>query len=144
MKNIFILAAILVIVVGLAVGLTRPNKISLVKPSTPELVEEIGQESYVDYSELALANASENGRAVLFFKANWCSTCSALDKELINETGELPEDVTVLKLNYDKEKELKKKYKVIIQHTLVQVDENGEELKKWVGGGVETIKQQLI
>ena len=98
---------------------------------------------YVDYSDAALASATENGRAVLFFKANWCSTCSVLDKELINEEGELPIDATILKLDYDKEKELKKKYGVTIQHTLVLVDDEGEEAKKWVGGGIETIKQQI-
>ncbi len=106
--------------------------------------DEASRGSYVDYSEEALAQAAETGRAVLFFKASWCSTCSVLDEELLNEIGELPPDVTVLKINYDKAKELKKKYNVTIQHTLVQVDEDGEELKKWVGGGVETIKQQLI
>ncbi len=153
MKNIIILLVILGVVAGVAVGVTRQDEVVAPQPSSrPVSViesvgkaeEKVGQGSYVDYSEAALASASKDGRAVLFFKANWCSTCSVLDEELINETGELPEDVTVLKVNYDKAKDLKKQHNVTVQHTLVQVDEDGRELKKWVGGGVDAILEQLI
>jgi hypothetical protein len=43
--------------------------------------------------------------------------------------------VTILKTDYDKETELKKKYGVTYQHTLVQVDKSGNMIKKWSGGG---------
>lgn len=38
-----------------------------------------------------------------------------------------------MKVNYDNSKELKTKYGVTYQHTLVQVDKDGKLLKKWAG-----------
>ena len=46
-------------------------------------------------------------------------------------------------MNYDTEDELKKQYGITQQHTLVQIDSDGNEVEKWIGGGIETIKQQL-
>lgn len=98
---------------------------------------------YVEYSDIALVKASNDGRAVLFFWAPWCSTCSALDDELKEKSNELPEDLTILKVNFDTQKDLKRKYQIVQQHTLVQIDKNGNEITKWVGGNVDLIKQQL-
>lgn len=98
---------------------------------------------YVEYSEANLAKAQEKGRSVIYFWAVWCPTCQALDKELRERSQELPDDVTIIKTNYDTEKELKKKYQIVQQHTLVQVDKNGNEVKKWIGGNIDVIKQEL-
>lgn len=98
---------------------------------------------YVAYSDANLVKAQEKGRPVIYFWAVWCPTCKVLDKELIERGSELPNDVTVLKTNYDTEKELKKKYHIVQQHTLVQVDKNGDEVKKWIGGNIDVIKEQL-
>ena len=100
--------------------------------------------SYYEYSDANLKMASEKGKVVLFFATNWCSTCTELDKELMNEGEKLDEGITVLKLDYDNSLEMKSKYGVTIQHTLVQVDENGNEITKWVGGDIETINKSVI
>ncbi|MBI2031047.1 MAG: hypothetical protein HYT08_00330 [Candidatus Levybacteria bacterium] len=99
---------------------------------------------YLKYSEENLAAGKTNGRPVLYFWASWCPTCKVLDEELKERSGELPDDVTILQVNYDTEKELKQKYNIVQQHTLVQVDSEGNEVHNWIGGGIETIKQQLI
>jgi|SRR3989344_4769279 len=98
---------------------------------------------YVEYSEASLAKAQEKGRTVIFFWAVWCPTCKALDKELTERSNELPDDITILKTNYDTEKELKKKYQIVQQHTLVQVDKNGSEVTKWIGGNFDALVQQI-
>lgn len=85
---------------------------------------------YTDYDESLLANA-DNGDVVLFFKANWCPTCRALDEAILDDEDQIPSDLTILILDYDNSTELKQKYGVTYQHTLVQVDSNGEELKQW-------------
>jgi len=99
--------------------------------------------NYYDYSIENLELSSEKGKTVLFFATNWCSTCTKLDKELINESEKLKEGITVLKIDFDKDTEFKKKYSVLAQHTLVQVDENGKEITKWVGGDIDTINQSV-
>lgn len=99
---------------------------------------------YVDYSPAALADAQANGRAVIFFYAVWCPTCNALNNELNSGgLGNLPSDVTILKADYDNENDLKQKYGIGVQHSLVQVDDNGNEVTKWTGGGVEVINENL-
>lgn len=99
--------------------------------------------NYLDYSPEKLSQAMKRGRVVLFFAAPWCSTCTGLDKELKEKSNQLPDDVTILKVNFDTQKDLKGKYQVIYQHTLVQIDTEGGEIAKWIGGDIETIKQEL-
>jgi len=47
--------------------------------------------------------------------------------------GNIPENLTILKVDYDSATDLKKKYAVTTQHTLVQVDQGGNLIKKWSG-----------
>jgi thiol-disulfide isomerase/thioredoxin len=87
---------------------------------------------YTAYDSSLLANAEE-GDVVLFFKASWCPTCNALDANIQANLDEIPSSLSILTLDYDTENELKDKYDIRTQHTLVQVDEFGNEINKWVG-----------
>ncbi len=87
---------------------------------------------YADYTPEKLTLA-ENKKVVLFFKASWCPTCQAVDKNIVS--SKIPSGLAILKVDYDSSFELKKKYGVTIQHTFVQVDKNGNMIKKWIGGG---------
>lgn len=71
---------------------------------------------------------------LLFFHAPWCSSCSALNADISKNLGDIPAGLTLFKVDYDSEKELKKKYGVTYQHTMVQVDKDGNMIKKWSGG----------
>ena len=98
--------------------------------------------SYSDYDQSKLANAS-TGKVVLFFHAPWCPTCR--DANLNFENSATPEGLTLLKVDYDSSNELKKKYGVTYQHTFVQVDKDGNLLKKWNGSkNYDEIKAQQI
>jgi thiol-disulfide isomerase/thioredoxin len=101
------------------------------------------EERYVAYSPDALAAASQNGRAVLFFKADWCPTCRAADAEFQANLEGIPADVTVLVVNYDAEGALKQKYNITYQHTFVQVDGDGEQVCRWNGGAVGELLANL-
>jgi len=90
--------------------------------------------SYEAYSADKIARA-ETGDVVLFFHASWCPSCRGLNASIEGNLKSIPEGVTILKADYDKETELKKKYGVTYQHTLVQVDKEGNMIKKWSGGG---------
>ena len=85
---------------------------------------------YKDYTEADLANA-EKGHVVLFFNASWCPTCQAAVKNF--KASSVPDGLTLLSIDYDKYADLKKKYGVTYQHTFVQVDKNGNQIKKWSG-----------
>jgi thioredoxin 1 len=89
---------------------------------------------YKMYAPEVIANAATED-IVLFFKADWCPTCRAADADIKANLSNIPGDLTILEVNYDNSKELKKKYGVTYQHTFVQVDAQGTMLKKWGGSG---------
>jgi thiol-disulfide isomerase/thioredoxin len=84
--------------------------------------------TYVEYSDSALASAEGTDR-VLFFHAEWCSTCKFFEGD-IKKTG-VPEGVTVIEIDYDSNQELRDKYDVTVQSTFVLLDETGEVVQKW-------------
>lgn len=72
------------------------------------------------YSADALANAEKAGQPVaLHFRADWCPTCRAQDKALQSLKAEKGLDITVLSVNYDTEKDMKRRFKINSQSTLV-------------------------
>ncbi len=88
--------------------------------------------SYEVYAPEKIAY-TETGDTVLFFHAGWCPSCRSLDANIEANKDTISEGVRILKVDYDKETELKKKYGVTTQHTLVQVDKEGNLIKKWSG-----------
>ena len=72
------------------------------------------------YSAEALAAAEKAGQPVaLHFHADWCPTCRAQDKALQTLKTEKGLDLAVLTANYDTEKDLKRRFGVRTQSTLI-------------------------
>ncbi|MEM1312106.1 MAG: thioredoxin domain-containing protein [Patescibacteria group bacterium] len=84
------------------------------------------ESGYIDYDESKLANA-ENGRVVLFYHASWCPSCKGLEKDINDNKAQIPDDLLIMKVDFDSSQELKKKHQVVQQHTLVQVDQDGNK-----------------
>lgn len=136
-STLVIILAIIVVVVGAMLYLLlRPQQ-----PTTPEDTKTSQQANneeapesesqpgkYEDYNEESFAQAE--GRRILFFYAPWCPQCRALDASI--QEGTVPRGVAIFKTDYDSHQELRQKYGVTIQTTLVEVDENGNEVKKYV------------
>lgn len=101
------------------------------------LQQETGN-SYVDYSAEAFSNASGKKR-VLFFHASWCPTCKVAHAEFERNPAGISPGVIVFKTDYDANADLKKKYGITYQHTFVQVDDQGNEVAKWNGGGIKEL-----
>jgi thiol-disulfide isomerase/thioredoxin len=98
---------------------------------------------YLDYDQALLSRASE-GEVVIFFAASWCPSCQALDRDIKGNLESIPGSVTLLKADYDTEIELRKAYGVTTQHTLVQVDSQGNQIAKWSGGStLEGVLKQI-
>lgn len=89
---------------------------------------------YIDYDSSLVSFAGE-GKVVLFFHAAWCPSCILLNSNLAgdNSNARIPSDLLIMKVDYDSSQELKQKYGVTLQHTLVQVDAKGEKIKSWNG-----------
>ncbi len=103
---------------------------TMVKVDTAMMTKAGSYESY-DASKISMASATHD--VVLFFRASWCPTCRAIDANIKANLKEIPVSLTILDVDYDKSTELKKKYGVTYQHTFVQVDAQGNLIKKWSG-----------
>lgn len=85
------------------------------------------------YSADALAAAEKAGQPVaLHFHADWCPTCRAQDKALESMKDEKGLDLTIFTVNYDTEKDLKKRFNVRTQSTMV-VLKGSKEVARLVG-----------
>ena len=75
--------------------------------------------------------AYADSRIVLFFHAPWCPNCRATEESL-NADG-VPDGLTIVKVDFDSQTDLRQEYGVTYQHTYVLVDTDGTALKKWTG-----------
>lgn len=105
--------------------LSIPEANTVAEPTTS------GSFEAYDAGKIALA---ASGDVIIFFHAAWCPSCRALSNDIESNISAIPAGTTILKADYDTETELRKKYEVTTQHTLVQVDQNGNLIKKWSGG----------
>ncbi len=97
--------------------------------------------AYIPYNKAELTS----DKNVIFFAASWCPTCRALDNAINTDLKSIPANLTILKADYDSEVELKQKYGVTYQHTLVQVDEDGNMKNKWSGSqNIAKIVMKLV
>jgi thiol-disulfide isomerase/thioredoxin len=89
--------------------------------------------SYEAYAPVKVTLASATHDVVLFFRASWCPTCRAVDADIKANLSKIPSSLAILDVNYDDSTALKQRYGVTYQHTFVQVDKDGNLIKKWSG-----------
>lgn len=144
-KTLLIILAVIILGVGIWFGVNQPESSigemisgeegaaseSMTEKEGEVMVSKVG--SYAEYSAEKVAMA-ESSNVVIFFHASWCPSCRALNNNIEKNLDEIPSDLIILKADYDKEIELGNKYGVNSQHTLVQVDQNGNMIQKWSGG----------
>lgn len=83
---------------------------------------------YIDYRADVIA--ATPGTKILFFHAPWCPQCRKLEQSI--KSGAIPGGVTIIKVDYDSNQALRKKYGVTIQTSLVRVNDVGELEKRYV------------
>lgn len=95
--------------------------------------------AYVDYSDSALASAE--GTRVLFFHATWCPQCRALEASIQDEG--VPDGITILKVDYDTSTDLRQRYDVRQQTTVVALDGDGDATASFVAYDDPTVGAAL-
>ncbi|TQJ30748.1 thioredoxin [Microbacterium sp. SLBN-146] len=96
--------------------------------ATPEMQAPVADGAYVDYTDGIIEQTA--GPKALFFHASWCPNCRQLDEELVAEGA--PDGLTVFKVDYDSRTDLRQKYGVTLQTTVVFVDDAGEAISSSV------------
>lgn len=134
------IAIIVIVALALVYIFTRDTPAESENPTTqqkstledtefsPPTESQTGAGIYTDYSSDALAKSSDT--TLLFFHAPWCPQCRAVDADI--KADGVPENVTVLKVDYDSRQDLRQKYGVTLQTTFVSVDANGEKIDSYV------------
>lgn len=89
------------------------------------VVENDGGGSYIDYSPTAIADAE--GRVILFFHATWCPQCVSADGDI--KASGVPSGITIVKVDYDTNQDLRAEYGVTQQTSFVEVDSSGTKLQ---------------
>lgn len=109
-----------------------------------ETSQSSGPGVFTSYSPDNVSNASTEN-VVIFFAADWCPSCQVLKRDIEANESSIPANLTILEANYDDEVDLKKTHGVTYQHTMVQVDKDGNQLKKWSGGfNLDDIASEVI
>ncbi|GAA4045005.1 thioredoxin family protein [Agromyces indicus] len=84
--------------------------------------------AYLEYEDGAIEATA--GPKALFFHASWCPKCRALDEDLKAQGA--PDGLTVFKVDCDSRTDLRQKYGVTLQTTIVFVDDAGEKISSVV------------
>lgn len=114
--------------------------------ATDEAAVEPMAGAYIDLATYEADKAAfDQGDVVLFFNADWCSTCKEARDNLTAADADIPDGLVIVTVDYDNSDELKRQYGVTVQHTFVQVDADGSERAKWSGSvTADEIRQQTV
>ena len=129
-RNTLGVLAFILLIIG-ATGCTYQN-------SEPAKVVDARFTVYADSSELIGEQP-----VTLFFHADWCGTCVALEKDINNNIDELPEDAKILKVDFDKETALKKEYGILLQSMFVVLDKDGNVVEKLAAPTFDKLKDAI-
>lgn len=77
-------------------------------------------------TEMVNTAISQGQQVVLYFRADWCPLCQALDADLAAKEDQIPPTLAIFTIDYDTASSLKNEYKITSQHTLVYLDSKGE------------------
>lgn len=101
------------------------------RESYPQVVtESVSTQSggYMVYDPARLTDAID-GSVILYFHSTQCASCRMIDVEL--SRAHIPDNVTILKLEYAREFNFRNKYGVTAPHTFVQINERGDLITSW-------------
>jgi thiol-disulfide isomerase/thioredoxin len=88
-----------------------------------------------DTAQQDFAHAKDGHHVILFFNASWCPACQSTVKDINANISNIDSKLHLLSVDYDTNQDLRTKYGVTMQHTFVEVDMNGNLIKKTTGLG---------
>lgn len=93
---------------------------------TPVLGEKLRNEGngIYDLYDEELIKESKDKKIILFFSSDTCSDCRMLDKDILSNKDDIPEDLLIMKVDYDAMQELRQRYSIDKSNTLVMIKPN--------------------
>lgn len=109
-----------------------PSNDAIMQKETPVMMKK--ETGYQAYSESRVNAALKEGQKIyVFFHADWCPSCKALDADIEANLSLIPANTLVFKADYDSETALKQKYGVTVQTTVIALGTDGSLAKKTLG-----------
>lgn len=96
--------------------------------------------TYQEYSQANLESITGRHR-VLFFHAPWCPQCRAIENDI--ESNGVPDGIVIFKVDYDSSQDLRQKYGVTQQTTVVRIDANGDKIASFLPYSDPTLTNAL-
>jgi thiol-disulfide isomerase/thioredoxin len=93
----------------------------------------LGKQVVAYTTEAAAQALAAKQTVVYYFAATWCPDCQATYRDLKANFAKFPANFTLVVVNYDKARDLKKKYGITMQHTFVLIGGMGDKKKVWSG-----------
>ncbi|MDO5729973.1 MAG: thioredoxin domain-containing protein [Actinomycetaceae bacterium] len=104
-----------------------------------------GTPRYITYDTFSADPQAYTGtKHVLFFTADWCAECLATDVAYRKDPSLIPDDVTLIRTDFDLYENIRQLYEVTIQHTFVQIDGSGTMIKRWAASNPESLTKGLM
>ena len=97
-----------------------------------DAVDDSGQ--YIEWSEEAFEANSDQQRW-LYFHAEWCPECRALEADIKANLSDIPAGVIIFKIEYDDHQDLRQRWQVLSQTTVISVDTQGEKVQEVLAVG---------
>ena len=124
-NNVFGIILVVVLILGSMIYITYEQQ----GDATENAGSTIGVVSanYMEYTDAELAKAQEEGKDVaVFFHSKSCSTCKALDKDIVANVDSVDENTVILKADWDTYKNtLAKDFGVTKYHTVSILNDDG-------------------
>lgn len=102
-------------------------EIDQVSPTpTPVLGEKVRNEGngIYDLYDEELIKESKDKKIILFFSSDTCSDCRLLDKDILSNKDDIPENLVIMKVDYEAMQELRQKYSIDKPNNLVMIKSN--------------------
>jgi thiol-disulfide isomerase/thioredoxin len=94
---------------------------------------DVDHPGYQHHTQISVEDAvAQYDDVVLFFGASRCPLCRSLNSDIRENLDMIPEDLVIVTYDYDTAEDEKEMYEVTSQHTLIYLDDDGEEMKRTV------------
>ena len=87
---------------------------------------------YLAYSSSAFDQQADKDRWLFFYLAS-CPKCVALDENIVANQLDIPAEVVIFKVDFSQQQDLRQRYGVTLQTTVLVTDAKGQERQRFVG-----------
>jgi len=116
------------------------------EPPAPAFNSEFINASKAQYLDLDWNTFNEiigKKAIVLFFHVDWYPACTTIHENISTGIHDFPENTKIFKTNFDTEKDLRKKFDIDVQCTVVVVDKNGAVSDRLIEPTNETLIEAI-